>query len=69
MKMENQITYIIGAIKYWLQYHLRAYILRTLEATDKDYKLIRKMPIAEESEQNLLGKEFIAKCNCHFIMI
>lgn len=63
MKIENQITYIVSAIRYWLKYHLRAYIIRTIDdPASKDYKTIRKMPIAEEAEAKRLGPEFISKC-------
>jgi hypothetical protein len=68
MRMENQIIYIIDAIKHWLKYHLRAYVLRTLNPSDKDYKSIRKMPIAEEAVEKLLGKDLITKSN-HYILI
>lgn len=66
MKIENQITYITGAMKYWLKYHLRAYMLRTVDNKSKDYKNIRKMHIADEGEEKLLGKDFIAKRNSYF---
>lgn len=70
MKMENQITYIIAAIKYWLKYHLQAYILRTIDDTSsKDYKTIRKMPIASEAEEKLLGTEFIKKCKLSYCIL
>ena len=69
MRTENQTIYIIGAIKHWLKYHLRAYILRTLISSDKDYKSIRKMPVAEESVEKLLGKDFIAKSNNSILTI